>query len=130
MDPEGDPLGIYLRSLASLQRDIPDDVLVLPGHGVPFIGLHDRIDELGRHHEARCLAIAQACRQGPRTAADLVPVVFRRVIDDPHQMGFAFSEVLAHVNYAAGASPRSDPGSWCRHRLQGSDLVCNAPEGW
>jgi hypothetical protein len=28
-----------------------------------------------------------------------VPVVFRRTIDDPHQMGFAFSEVLAHVNY-------------------------------
>jgi hypothetical protein len=35
----------------------------------------------------------------PHTAADLVPVVFRRAIDDPHQMGFAFSEVLAHVNY-------------------------------
>ena len=34
-----------------------------------------------------------------RTTADLVPVVFRRAIDDPHQMGFAFSEVLAHVNY-------------------------------
>jgi glyoxylase-like metal-dependent hydrolase (beta-lactamase superfamily II) len=99
MDPEGDPLGIYLRSLASLQREIPDDVLVLPGHGVPFVGLHGRIDELGRHHEARCRAITQACREGPHTAADLVPVVFRRVIDDPHQMGFAFSEVLAHVNY-------------------------------
>ncbi len=99
MDPEGDPLGIYLRSLTSLQRDIPQDVLVLPGHGLPFIGLHARIDELRRHHEARCLAIAQACREGPRTAADLVPVVFRRAIDDPHQMGFAFSEVLAHVNY-------------------------------
>jgi hypothetical protein len=26
-------------------------------------------------------------------------VVFKRVIDDPHQMGFAFSEGLAHVNY-------------------------------
>ena len=26
-------------------------------------------------------------------------MVFRRVIDDPHQMGFAFSEGLAHVNY-------------------------------
>ena len=26
MDPEGDPLGIYLRSLASLKRDMPEDV--------------------------------------------------------------------------------------------------------
>jgi glyoxylase-like metal-dependent hydrolase (beta-lactamase superfamily II) len=99
MDPEGDPLGIYLRSLASLKRDLPDDVLVLPGHNLPFLGLHARVDELGAHHEARCQAIAEACRRGPCTAAELVPVVFRRTIDDPHQMGFAFSEVLAHVNY-------------------------------
>jgi glyoxylase-like metal-dependent hydrolase (beta-lactamase superfamily II) len=99
MDPEGDPLGIYLRSLASLRRDMPEDALVLPGHNLPFVGLHKRIGELAAHHEARCLAIAQACRQAPRTAADLVAVVFRRAIDDPHQMGFAFSEVLAHVNY-------------------------------
>jgi glyoxylase-like metal-dependent hydrolase (beta-lactamase superfamily II) len=99
MDPEGDPLGIYLRSLASLKRDMPEDVLVLPGHNLPFIGLHTRVDELAEHHEARCRAIEEACRRARHTTADLVPVVFRRVIDDPHQMGFAFSEVLAHVNY-------------------------------
>src|SRR5262245_3049150 len=46
MDPEGDPLGIYLRSLASLKRDLPEDVLVLPGHNLPFVGLRARIDEL------------------------------------------------------------------------------------
>ena len=99
MDPQGDPLGIYLRSLASLKRDLPEDVLVLPGHNLPFVGLGTRIDELCAHHEARCVAIETACRSAPCTAADLVPVVFRRVIDDPHQMGFAFSEGLAHVNY-------------------------------
>src|SRR5262245_34702985 len=99
MDPEGDPLGIYLRSLASLQRDIPEHALVLPGHNLPFVGLHQRIDELREHHEVRCQAIAEACRKTPCTTAELVPVVFRRPIDDPHQMGFAFSEVLAHVNY-------------------------------
>ncbi len=99
MDPEGDPLGIYLRSLASLKRDMRSDVLVLPGHNLPFIGLPARVDELCAHHEARCRAIEAACRRAPRTTAELVPVVFRRAIDDPHQMGFAFSEVLAHVNY-------------------------------
>jgi glyoxylase-like metal-dependent hydrolase (beta-lactamase superfamily II) len=99
MDPEGDPLGIYLRSLASLKRDIPADALTLPGHNLPFVGLHQRIDELAAHHETRCCAIEEACRRAPQTAADLVPVVFHRAIDDPHQMGFAFSEVLAHVNY-------------------------------
>src|SRR5258708_28581701 len=71
MDPEGDPLGIYLRSLASLKRDMPEGVLVLPGHNMPFVGLHTRVDELAAHHEARCLAIAEAGRGTPHTAADL-----------------------------------------------------------
>jgi hypothetical protein len=85
----------------------------LPGHNLPFVGLRKRIDELRAHHEARCLAIEEACRRAPCTAADLVPVVFRRVIDDPHQMGFAFSEVLAHVNYMLRESRlRPVPGGY------------------
>lgn len=98
MDPEGDPLGIFLRSLAGLKRTLPADTLVLPGHNLPFVGLHPRVDELTSHHDARCAAIFDACGGKGRTAAELVPVVFRRPIDDPHQMGFAFSEALAHVN--------------------------------
>jgi glyoxylase-like metal-dependent hydrolase (beta-lactamase superfamily II) len=98
MDPEGDPLGIFLRSLADLKLRIPAETLVLPGHNLPFIGLHPRVDELTAHHQGRCAAILEACKDGPLTAAALVPVVFRRPIDDPHQMGFAFSEALAHIN--------------------------------
>ncbi len=98
VDPEGDPLGEYLRSLAALRKNIADDVLVLPGHNLPFIGLHTRIDELIAHHQARCDRLLKACRTAPRSAAELVPFVFTRRLD-PHQMGFAFGEVLAHVNY-------------------------------
>jgi glyoxylase-like metal-dependent hydrolase (beta-lactamase superfamily II) len=98
MDPEGDPLGIFLRSLAELKSHIPADTLVLPGHNLPFIGLHPRIDELAAHHASRCAAILAACADESLTPAELVPVVFRRPIEDPHQMGFAFSEALAHVN--------------------------------
>ncbi len=97
VDPEGDPLAIYLRSLDSL-RALPDDALVLPGHQLPFHGLHTRIAELEQHHEKRCVGIIEACRVAPRSGAEIVPVLFRRPLD-PHQMGFAFSEVLAHVNY-------------------------------
>jgi glyoxylase-like metal-dependent hydrolase (beta-lactamase superfamily II) len=98
MDPEGDPLGLYLRSLDKLKRTLPDDVLVLPGHNLPFVGLGIRADELTAHHEARCVAIVEACRVAPQTVAELVPVIFRRRIDDPHQLVFAFGEALAHVN--------------------------------
>ena len=91
-------LGIYLHSLAQLRRAVPADVLVLSGHGLPFAGLHVRIDELIAHHAARCAQIAEASRDRPLSAADIVPVLFPRVLDE-HQTGFAFGEVLAHVNH-------------------------------
>ena len=73
VDPQGDPLGLYVRSLGELKRQIPADALVLPGHQLPFYGLHTRSDQLIAHHEARCAAIAEACRAAPRSAAELVP---------------------------------------------------------
>jgi glyoxylase-like metal-dependent hydrolase (beta-lactamase superfamily II) len=97
-DPEGDPLGYYLRSLNAIRVEVPDDVLVLPGHNLPFYGLHARAAELLDHHEERCERILEACRAAPRSAAELIPFVFTRKLD-PHQTGFAFGEVLAHVNY-------------------------------
>lgn len=99
INPNGDPLGAYLRSLSFLKQRLPENVLALPGHNLPFVGLAARIDELIAHHQARCAAILKAIGTGSATAIDLVPVVFGRTIDDPHQMSFAFGEALAHVNY-------------------------------
>ena len=98
MEPDADPLGEYLTSLAELRAAIPGDVLVLPGHHVPFTGLHTRIGELQEHHAIRCGLIAEATRVAPQTAMDLVPVLFKRKMD-AHQTGFAFGETVAHVNY-------------------------------
>jgi glyoxylase-like metal-dependent hydrolase (beta-lactamase superfamily II) len=96
-DPHGDPLGLYLRSLAELKARVPNDVLVLASHHRPFFGLHERLDELAAHHAQRCAAIHEAART-PKTAAELLPVLFHKPLD-PHEMSFAFSEVLAHINY-------------------------------
>jgi glyoxylase-like metal-dependent hydrolase (beta-lactamase superfamily II) len=101
VEPEEDPLGIYLHDLRALRAMVPHDVLVLPGHGLPFHGLHARIDELTDHHAVRCERVADACRAQPLTAAELIPALFVRLLD-PHQTGFAFGEVLAHVNYMLG----------------------------
>jgi glyoxylase-like metal-dependent hydrolase (beta-lactamase superfamily II) len=98
VDPQGDPLGLYLRSLKSLKARLPEDAFVLPGHQLPFRGLHTRCDELAAHHAARCELIAAACAARPHSVAELVPVMFTRQLD-PHQLSFAFSEVHAHVNY-------------------------------
>jgi glyoxylase-like metal-dependent hydrolase (beta-lactamase superfamily II) len=109
MDPFGDPLGLYLRSLARLEAAVPPDVLTLAGHQLPFFGLHARIDELAEHHRRRCELIAEACAE-PRAPAELIGALFRRKLDF-HQMGFAFSETLAHVNamVATGALRWAEP---------------------
>lgn len=99
VEPDQNSLGEYLASLASLTTTLPYDVLVLPGHGIPFYGLKTRIKQLADHHEDRCELIAAACRQSPKTAADLVPVVFSKHVLDAHQTGFAAGELIAHVNY-------------------------------
>lgn len=99
VEPDQNSLGEYLASLASLTTTLPYDLLVLPGHGVPFYGLKTRIKQLADHHEERCGLIATACHEQPKTSAELVPVVFNKRPLDPHQMGFAAGELIAHVNY-------------------------------
>ncbi len=96
-EPNEDPLSLYLRSLDNLKERVSDDALVLPGHDLPFHGLHKRIDELKDHHKSRCAEIEAACETMPRSASELTRILFPRV-QDVHQMRFAFSETLAHIN--------------------------------
>jgi glyoxylase-like metal-dependent hydrolase (beta-lactamase superfamily II) len=98
-EPEENALGAYLTSLGELTATLPDDVLVLPGHGVPFYGVKTRIRQLADHHEERCELIATACREAAMNAAELIPVVFHKHVLDAHQAGFAAGELIAHVNY-------------------------------
>lgn len=96
-EPDEDPLGEYLRSLGALAAAVPDDVLVLPAHNLPFRRLAQRLAELQAHHESRLGALLAACADGPRTDAELIPAMFKRQMD-AHQMGFAMGETVAHVN--------------------------------
>ena len=114
-DPDGDPLGAYLRSLDAIRAHVSDDALVLPGHDLPFKGLHARIDSLKAHHQKRCAMLVEACRQRPQAAANFVPLLFPRPLD-PQQKSFAFSEALAHVNYLIEGGQlmkrKAADGSW------------------
>jgi glyoxylase-like metal-dependent hydrolase (beta-lactamase superfamily II) len=96
-EPDGDPLARYLASLAKLRNAVPAQTLVLPSHNLPFFGLHARIDSLAMHHQARCDEVIAAC-EVPKTAVELMRVLFRRALDR-HQIGFALGETLAHLNY-------------------------------
>jgi glyoxylase-like metal-dependent hydrolase (beta-lactamase superfamily II) len=96
--PEADPLGLFLASIERL-RELPEDTLVLPSHGRPFRGLQARIDQLQAHHAHRCELLLDACRGTPKSAAELISVLFDREIPDPHQTMFAMGESIAHLNY-------------------------------
>ncbi|MBI2490760.1 MAG: MBL fold metallo-hydrolase [Candidatus Rokubacteria bacterium] len=94
--PRMNPLRLYLDSFGRFEPMAPD-TLVLPSHGLPFRGLHARLGDLRDHHEAR-LGEALDALVEPRTAAELVPVLFRRELD-VHQLSFAMGEALAHLNF-------------------------------
>ncbi|PPE69071.1 MBL fold metallo-hydrolase [Caldimonas thermodepolymerans] len=96
MEPEGNPLPLYLASLDRLSP-LPEDTLVLPAHGRPFRGLHERVRQLHDHHDARLADVMQACRAAPCSAADILPVLFHRKLD-LHQTTFAMGEAIAHLH--------------------------------
>ncbi|MGO9037203.1 MAG: MBL fold metallo-hydrolase [Steroidobacteraceae bacterium] len=97
VEPDADPLGDWLRSLAVIKQRIPDEVLVLPAHNSPFHGLHARIEELGESH-VQGLARLQEMLRTPRRTVDVFAALFSRPIS-PGLLGMATGEALAHLNH-------------------------------
>ena len=104
--PEGNPLKLFLDSMAKF-APLPTDTTVLPSHGAVFRGLHARLKQLRDHHDERLAEVVAACEQ-PKTATELLPILFRRELD-AHQLVFAMGEAIAHLNYLmyAGRLTRS-----------------------
>ena len=96
IEPEGDPLGDWLRSIAKLKL-LPGDLLVLPGHGEPFTGLHVRLDALAAEHHQRLDDLEQALERHAR-AVDCFTTLFSRPIGDD-MIGMATGETLAHLRH-------------------------------
>jgi glyoxylase-like metal-dependent hydrolase (beta-lactamase superfamily II) len=98
VNPDGDPLRLFLASIDAFLA-LPADTLVLPAHGRPFRGIHDRVAQLHAHHVERCNVLLNACKGKAASAAELIPVLFERELDDIHQTMFAMGEAIAHLNY-------------------------------
>jgi glyoxylase-like metal-dependent hydrolase (beta-lactamase superfamily II) len=97
--PEADPLREFLASLDRIGACHPDTI-VLPSHGRPFRGLHRRLADLAGHHHQQLDALREFCAQ-PRTAFEVLPVMFRRVPRGFHRL-LAVGEAVAHLNYLLG----------------------------
>src|SRR5450830_659069 len=95
IEPEANPVQQYLDSLKKY-TGLADDTLVLPSHGKPFRGLHTRIGQLNDHHRARLAEVMEACIT-PKTAVEILPVMFKRPLDT-HQLSFALGEAVAHLH--------------------------------
>jgi glyoxylase-like metal-dependent hydrolase (beta-lactamase superfamily II) len=96
VEPDGDPLARFLDSLSTF-AGLPPDTLILPSHGLPFVGAAMRVQQLRAHHEARLGELVAAADE-PRSAAEFVPLLFRRELD-LQQRFFAMGEAIAHLNH-------------------------------
>jgi glyoxylase-like metal-dependent hydrolase (beta-lactamase superfamily II) len=94
-EPMGNPLPAYLESLDAFSP-LPADTLVLPSHGRPFVGLHQRITQQHEHHADRLQEVLDACVT-PHSTTDILPVLFKRTLD-LHQLTFAMGEAIAHLH--------------------------------
>ena len=108
----GNPVAQFQKSVRRFAA-LPANTLVLPSHGVPFYGIRERVAELEMHHEQRCATMAGALGE-PRSAAELLEVVFQRELD-ALQLMFAMNETIAHLEYMA------DRGQL--ERLEGDDGI-------
>lgn len=100
-EPEANPLKHFLSGLDKFEK-LPKSTLVLPSHGLPFgkcakNGLHARIKELKKHHLKRTKKIMLHCNNA-KSAAELLTVIFKFKLDS-HNYTFAFTEMVAHLNY-------------------------------
>ncbi len=97
VSPESNPLKQFLDSIARMSSVLSADALVLPSHGLPFRGAHERVAQLEEHHRLRLAELEEACAE-PKCAAEAIVTLFRRKLDT-HQTFFAMGEALAHLNY-------------------------------
>lgn len=116
-EPEANPLRYWLRSLAHIKTQIPEDVVVLPAHGKPFRGAHERIDAIIEEHTNRLAELRKFCRK-PCRAIDTFPVLYKRRVSGSHTM-MATGEAIAHLHYLMSegeiVAERDDSGvDWYR----------------
>ena len=109
-EPRANPLKDWLDSLTALKERLPEDVLVLPAHGKPFRGAHDRLDALIKEHTDGLAKLAELCSE-PRRAIDVFPALFKAKISDSNLI-MATGESIAHLNYlVAEGVIAAEPGN-------------------
>ena len=116
-EPTANPLQDWIDSLTAMKDRLPADVLVLPAHGKPFRGAHERLDALIEEHTTALSKLYDLCEE-PHRATDVFPALFRAKISD-NNLIMATGESIAHLNYLVDdgsltAEPDADGVLWYR----------------
>ena len=120
-EPDADPLGDWITSLAKLRATLGDHLLVLPAHGEPFKGLHARLDRLTQGHQTGLTRLRRSLADSPKRAIDVFGALFARTIDSKGELlGMATGESLAHINHLVArgeAVSETGPDGVRRYRI-------------
>jgi len=110
-------LADYVASLEGL-RSLPRDVLVCPGHGAPFRGLHARIDSILSHHRERLGQILRHLEDGRgRTVLEVAQRVWPEL--SVGDTGLACREVHGHLDLLErerSVAKTEEKGAWVWRR--------------
>lgn len=97
VNPEDEPLSCWFASLDRL-TGLPDDILVLPGHGLPFRSAKQRIEELRSRHDHKLRNIVEICATQRPSAFEIVQIFYPSPLPD-FDLQLALGECLAHLRY-------------------------------
>ncbi|WP_417317377.1 MBL fold metallo-hydrolase [Emcibacter sp.] len=96
-EPEANPLEDWLESCEMLKNYLPENVLVLPAHGNPFIGARERLAYMISDHQENLEKLLELCRT-PVRVPDCFTTLFKREITGG-KLNLAAGETLAHLNF-------------------------------
>ncbi|MCG8671842.1 MAG: MBL fold metallo-hydrolase [Pseudomonadales bacterium] len=91
------PLKDWFDAHDKVKARIPDSVLVLPAHELPFKGLHQRLQAVVDHHHERLDKIVTLCGTSINPQ-EITNELFDREMDE-FQNFLAVGEVMAHLNW-------------------------------
>ena len=94
--PEASPLTDWYEAHDIVEARVPDSVLVLPAHEMPFYGLYHRLRDVIAHHEERMSRVVEICVK-PQNAQKITQALFEKEFDS-FQNYLAVGECLAHLH--------------------------------
>ncbi|MEM8548412.1 MAG: MBL fold metallo-hydrolase, partial [Pseudomonadota bacterium] len=117
-EPNANPLQAWLDACHRLQTEIRPDTLVLPSHGKPFLGAHERLRALIDEHETGLAKLRTLCRE-PQRVVDTFGALFKGRISEGNLI-MATGEAIAHLNYLVARAEMTieqrDNVSWYQTR--------------